>query len=148
MKIYVDADACPVKELIIEAGEKYSIAVYLVLSLSHYSPLKKSVETIMVDNIPEAVDIAISNRVVKGDIVVTQDYGLASILISKGCIVLHHSGRRFTNDNIDELLFKRHISSKVRRGGGKTKGPKALTEKDKNRFKISLEKVIEDYRQE
>lgn len=148
MRIYVDADACPVKEIIIEIGEKYSIPVYLVLSLSHYSPWEKRVETILVDNIPEAVDIAISNKVVKGDIVITQDYGLASVLISKGCTVLHHTGRKFTKDNIDELLFKRHLSSKVRRSGGKTKGPRALKEKDKNRFKISLEKVIEEYKQE
>ena len=148
MRIFVDADACPVKKTIIEIGEKYSIPVYLVLSLSHYSPQDKKVETILIDNIPEAVDIAISNRVVRGDIVITQDYGLASMLISKGCIVLHHTGKRFTKDNIDELIFKRHLASKVRRSGGKIKGPKAFTEKDKNRFKISLEKVIEGYKQE
>lgn len=148
MKIYVDADACPVKDIIIAIGEKYAIPVYLVLSLSHYSPWEKRVEIILADNIPEAVDIAISNKVVKGDIVITQDYGLASVLISKGCIVLHHTGRKFTKDNIDELLFKRHLSSKVRRSGGKTKGPRALTEKDKSRFKMSLEKVIREYKQE
>lgn len=142
MNIYVDADACPVKDIIVEVSKEYKILVYLVCSISHYSTALEGVEKIYVDNTPQAADLAIVNRVQKGDVVITQDYGLAAMVLGKECVALHHTGRLYTNKNIDKLLFKRHISSKVRRGGGKTKGPRALTNDDKERFRQALIKVL------
>lgn len=136
MKIYVDADACPVKDIIIEEAGKKSIPVVLVTSISHFS-LKEYpnwVETIYVDTGADAADYRIMKLAAKEDIVVTQDYGLASLALAKGCYVLHHKGFAYTNDNIDQLLQSRYLSAKERRSGKHSKGPKALTEEDRQKF--------------
>ncbi|WP_025026016.1 YaiI/YqxD family protein [Caldalkalibacillus mannanilyticus] len=138
MKLIVDADACPVKDIIIEVGHSYQLPILMVCSYSHYSRPIAGVENIMVDNIAQAADMVIMNRVKAGDIVVTQDYGLASIVLAKGAMALHHTGKRYTTDNIDSLLFQRHVSAKVRRAGGKTKGPKPFTSEDKEKFRKVL----------
>ena len=148
MEIYVDADACPVKDIINEVGDAFGIPVHFILSLSHYSPILGKAQVVVVDNTPQEVDMAIINRAKSGDIVITQDYGLAAVLIGKGCIVLHHTGKKFTSDNIDSLLLKRHLAGKVRRGGGKTKGPKAFTNQDRENFREALTKVVENFKQE
>lgn len=143
MKIYIDADACPVKDVVIELGQEYGIRVVMVCSVSHFSDKFKNVESVIVDNIPEAADMAIVNRVKEGDILITQDYGLASLVLAKKCKVLHHSGKSYTNENIDNLLLKRHISSEIRKSGGRTKGPKAFTTEDKQRFKLALARLLD-----
>lgn len=149
MRIFVDADACPVKNIVIEVCEKYQVAVVLVCSVSHYSPYSTElVEYIIVDNIPQAADMAIVNRIKKGDILITQDYGLASLVLSRGCVVLHHTGKRYTLKNIDNLLIKRHIAQKIRRGGGRTAGPKAFTKEDRLKFREALEKVVLELKKE
>lgn len=145
MKIYVDADACPVQREIIHIAGKYNLPVMLVKSYSHFSlddnPL--FVETIYVDKGRDVADLEILKRAEKHDIVITQDYGLAALLLAKGCIVLHHKGFLFTERNIDRLLSTRHASAKLRRAGKRTKGPKPLTEEDKNKFCQLLVEVIE-----
>ncbi|MFD1453487.1 MULTISPECIES: YaiI/YqxD family protein [Oceanobacillus] len=136
MKVYVDADACPVKDIIIEEAGKKSIPVVLVTSISHFS-LKEYpdwVETIYVDTGADAADYRIMKLAKKEDIVVTQDYGLASLALAKGCYVLHHKGFAYTNGNIDQLLQSRYLSAKERRSGKHSKGPKALTEEDRQKF--------------
>ncbi|GGP13202.1 YaiI/YqxD family protein [Oceanobacillus neutriphilus] len=136
MKVYVDADACPVKDIIIEEAGKKSVHVVLVTSISHFS-LKEYpdwVETIYVDTGADAADYRIMKLAKKEDIVVTQDYGLASLALAKGCYVLHHKGFTYTNDNIDQLLQSRYLSAKERRSGKHSKGPKALTEEDRQKF--------------
>ncbi|GEN87880.1 YaiI/YqxD family protein [Oceanobacillus sojae] len=136
MKVYVDADACPVKDIIIEEAGKKSVPVVLVTSISHFS-LKEYpdwVETIYVDTGADAADYRIMKLAKKEDIVVTQDYGLASLALAKGCYVLHHKGFAYTNGNIDQLLQSRYLSAKERRSGKHSKGPKALTEEDRQKF--------------
>lgn len=136
MKVYVDADACPVKDIIIDEAGKRDISVILVTSISHFS-LKEHpdwVETIYVDTGADAADYRIMQLAKKEDIVITQDYGLASLALAKGCYVLHHKGFAYTNDNIDQLLQSRYLSAKERRSGKHTKGPKALTEEDRQKF--------------
>lgn len=76
------------------------------------------------------------------DLIITQDYGLASLGLGKGCLVLHHKGFAYTNENIDQLLQTRHLSAKARRSGQKTKGPKPFTDEDRTKFKELLEKTI------
>lgn len=145
MKIYVDADACPVQREIIHIAGEYDLPVMLVKSYSHFSfdDNPPFVVTIYVDKGRDVADLEVLKRAEKNDIVITQDYGLASLLLPKGCIVLHHKGFLFTERNIDRLLSTRHASAKARRAGKRTKGPKPFTEEDKNKFCQLLVEVIE-----
>lgn len=143
MKILVDADACPVKKIIVKVAKEYNIPVAMLIDTSHelydgYS------EVITVDKSRDSVDIALINRATKGDIVVTQDYGVAAMALSKGAMAINQNGWVYTNDNIDNLLFERHLAGKVRRSGGRTSGPKRRTEEDDARFESSFRHLIEN----
>ncbi|KUP08957.1 hypothetical protein Q75_01730 [Bacillus coahuilensis p1.1.43] len=144
MKIYVDADACPVKEVIIEEARDFEVPVILVTSFSHFSNAKQpsGVKTIYVDSGADAADYRIVRLVEKGDIIVTQDYGLASLGLAKGIIVLHHKGFRYTNENIDQLLQTRYLSAMARKSGQRTKGPKPFTAEDREKFRDLFKQVI------
>ncbi|MCG1010370.1 YaiI/YqxD family protein [Salinicoccus sp. ID82-1] len=145
MKIIVDADACPVKDIVMEEAARASVPVTLVSSLSHYSSkdLPAHVEAVYVEAGPDAADFRIVQLAKKGDIVVTQDYGLASLLLPKGCIVLHHKGFEYNDLNIDNLLATRHMGSMIRKGGGRTKGPKPFSKEDRAAFLTLLRKKLE-----
>ena len=144
MNIYVDADACPVKDIIISEAANVGIPVILVTSFSHYSNAEQppGVETIYVDSGAEAADYRIMGLAKKGDLLVTQDYGLASLALARGCIVLHHKGYRYTNENIDELLQSRYLSAMARKSGKRTKGPKPFTEEDREKFRELFKMTI------
>jgi len=144
MKVYVDADACPVKDIIISEGRNVNIPVILVTSFSHYSNVEQPlrVETIYVDSGADAADYRIMKLVEAGDIIVTQDYGLASLGLAKGNIVLHHKGFRYTNENIDQLLQTRYLSAMARKSGKRTKGPKPFTTEDREQFRRLFKQVI------
>ena len=137
MKIYVDADACPVKDIIIDEAVERNLEVTLVTSISHFSLQEHpaGVETIYVDNDSEAADYRIMQLSKKNDLVITQDYGLASLALAKGCTVMHHKGFMYTNKNIDDLLQTRYLSAQARKAGQRTKGPKAFTKEDKEIFR-------------
>ncbi|WP_407269878.1 YaiI/YqxD family protein [Radiobacillus sp. PE A8.2] len=145
MKIYVDADACPVKDIIIEESSKIEIPVTLVKSYSHFSTAEDplGVTSIYVDPGADAADYRIMRLAQQNDLVITQDYGLASLAIAKGCTVLHHKGFMYTDQNIDQLLETRYAHAKARRSGKKTKGPKAFTNEDREKFRHLLVKVIQ-----
>ncbi|HLS60440.1 MAG TPA: YaiI/YqxD family protein [Virgibacillus sp.] len=144
MKIYVDADACPVTEQIKVISEQENIPVILVKSFDHFShgedPIH--VETIYVDKGPDMADFRIVKLAKKDDIVITQDYGLAALLIGKGCIVLHHKGYAYTANNINQLLESRYTSAMARKRGERTKGPKPFTTEDKAKFSRLLKQQI------
>jgi len=144
MKIYVDADACPVTDQIKEVSEQEDIPVILVKSFDHFSHGEdsKHVETIYVDKGPDMADFRIMKLAKQNDIVITQDYGLASLLIGKGCIVLHHKGYTYTENNIDQLLNSRYTSAMARKRGERTKGPKPFTTEDKVKFSHLLKQQI------
>lgn len=144
MKIYVDADACPVKDIIISEGTNAGKPIILVTSFSHFSNAEqpRGVETIYVDTGADAADYRIMKLAEKGDIIVTQDYGLASLGLAKGCTVLHHKGFCYTNENIDRLLQTRYLSAMARKSGKRTKGPSPFTTKDKETFRELFKKVI------
>lgn len=144
MKIYVDADACPVKEIVITESRNAEIPVILVTSFSHYSNAEQppGVEIIYVDSGADAADYRIMKLAAKGDIIVTQDYGLASLGLAKGCKVLHHKGFIYTNENIDDLLQTRYLSAMARKSGKRTKGPKPFTAEDREKFRDLLRRVI------
>ncbi|QOR67217.1 YaiI/YqxD family protein [Cytobacillus suaedae] len=144
MKIYVDADACPVKDIIISEARNLDIPVILVTSFSHFSNAEQpsGVETIYVDSGADAADYRIVKLAQKGDIIVTQDYGLASLGLPKGITVLHHKGFRYTNENIDQLLQTRYLGAMARKSGQRTKGPKPFTEEDREQFRKLFKQVI------
>lgn len=144
MKVYVDADACPVKDIIISEGTYAELPVILVTSFSHFSNAGQpsGVETIYVDSGADAADYRIMKLAGVGDIIVTQDYGLASLGLAKGCTVLHHMGFTYTNENIDQLLQTRYLSAMARKGGKRTKGPKPFTAEDREQFRSLFKEVI------
>lgn len=141
MKIVVDADACPVKEIVLKTAQKYDIKVIMVTDTSHIM-YDMPCEVKTVDKGRDSADIAIANMVFKGDISVTQDYGLACMLLAKGSHVVNQNGFLYTNENIDSLLMRRHISAKQRRSGKKTGHTSARTPEDDKRFAECLEKLI------
>lgn len=143
-KIIIDGDSCPVKDIVIRVAKETSTPVLVVASIAHQmSFADENVSLITVDNIPQAADMQIINYTAKGDIVITGDYGLASVVLSKGAEALSPRGSVYTGANIDRLLFQRHIDAKIRRGGGRTKGPKAFTAEDKSKFEAALKQLIE-----
>ncbi|CQR47565.1 hypothetical protein BN1058_01891 [Paraliobacillus sp. PM-2] len=144
MKIYVDADACPVKEIIIQIALTKNIPVYLVKSYAHFSTQKDpdGVTSIYVDSDREAADYRILSMLHSGDIVITQDYGLASLALEKKANVLHHKGFMYTEENIDYLLEVRYQHAQARKKKLKTKGPKPLTQEDKDQFKHAFIELL------
>jgi len=143
MKIYVDADACPVVKLIEKIGKKYNLPVILLCDTNHIlSSNYSEVKTIEAGR--DAVDFALVGMCQKGDIVVSQDYGVAAMILGKGAYGIHPSGKWYTNDNIDQMLMERHFSKKARKSSGKhhLKGPKKRTEEDDLRFVQSLEQLV------
>lgn len=143
MKIFVDADACPVVRITEKIAKKYSIPVMLLCDTNHllnsdYSEIK------IIGAGADAVDIALVNLCGKGDLVVTQDYGVAAMALGKGAYGIHQSGRWYTDDNIEGMLNERHMSKKARMASAKNhlKGPKKRTGEDDKRFAESLEKLI------
>ena len=144
MKIFIDGDASPVKEACIAVGVSQGLEVVIVTSIDHYS-LKEypaGVSIVYVDKGQDAADYRILELIGKGDILVTQDYGLASLALPKGAFVLHQLGREYTAESIDQLLEQRYFSAKVRKSGGRTKGPKPFTPQDREHFKQQLAAVI------
>jgi len=145
MKIFVDADACPVQSELIDIAEDYRFEVTLVKSYSHYSiqPLPSHVDVVYVDKGADMADFEIIKLAKQGDMIVTQDYGLASLALGKGCHVMHHKGFMYTKHNIDRLLSNRHANQVARRAGHRTRGPKAFTQEDRDKFSTFFEEMLQ-----
>lgn len=143
MRIYVDADACPVIPIVEQVAEKNNIAVTLLCDTNHVLDSDYS-EVKIIGAGADAVDFALINLCRRNDIVVTQDYGVAAMALGKGAYAIHQSGKWYTDENIDQMLMERHLSKKARRASGKNhlKGPKKRTEEDDVRFKRSFEKLV------
>ena len=143
MQIFVDADACPVIAQVENVAQKHNVPVTLLCDTSHILESEYS-RVVMVDRGADSVDIVLVNNCNKGDIVVTQDYGVAAMALGKGAYAIHQSGKWYTDDNIDQMLMERHLSKKARRSSRKchVKGPKKRTEEDDERFAQSFEKML------
>ena len=148
MQIFVDADACPVVGIVENIAKRYELAVTLLCDTNHVLSSAYS-EIRVIEAGADAVDFALVNSCRRGDIVVTQDYGVAAMALGKGAYGIHQSGKWYTNDNIDQMLMERHISKKARRSSGKShvKGPRKRTSEDDERFAESFEKLILKYMQ-
>ena len=143
MQIFVDADACPVVDIVETMAEKYNIKTTLLCDTNHvlYSDYS---EVIVVGAGADAVDYKLISLCHRGDIVVSQDYGVAAMALGKAAYAIHQSGRWYTDENIDRMLMERHLNKKARRSSHKNhiKGPKKRTEEDDERFAQSFEKMI------
>ena len=143
MTIYVDADACPVTRTVEETARAHGIPVVLLCDTNHVLQSDYS-EIQVVGAGADAVDLALINRCQKGDLVVTQDYGVAALALGKGARAIHQSGRQYTEENIDTLLYERHLGKKARREGKHTKGPKKRSPEDDRRFREGLEALLKE----
>ena len=141
MKIFIDADGCPVVNITVRAAKRYGIECIIICDTSH-SIHRKGVKTIIVDKGADSTDFRLVNLVSDCDIAVTQDYGLAAMCLSKKAIVLNQDGKRYTAENISGLLEFRAISSKIRRSGGRTKGLSKRTVQQDKEFEKSLTELI------
>jgi hypothetical protein len=142
MRLFVDADSCPVLREILNAAQRYDIDVTLVSDGSHEFASEEGVEVLVSDTRKEAADLVIANRVASGDLVVTQDYGAASIALARGARVLSHGGDEFTRETMPVLLARRHEAAKIRRAGGRTRGPREFSPQDRLRFRERLRDVL------
>ena len=136
------ADGCPVVNTTVNLGRKYNINTIIMCDTSHIIN-KVGVDTVVLSKGSDSVDFALVNKVSKGDIVVTQDYGLAAMVLSKGGYPINQNGMIYSNENIDQLLFTRHLSKKIRNSGQRTKGPKKRTKDDDIKFEKNLISLIE-----
>ena len=141
MRILIDADWCPVVNETIKVAHKFNLESIIFCDTSHNFD-EKNIKVIVVSKGIDAVDFAILNNIEKGDIVITQDYGLASLVLSRNSYAINQSGMVYTNENIDELLYSRYISKKMRNSGARIKGPKKRDKSQDIIFKENLEKLI------
>ena len=142
MKVLIDADGCPVVDIAIGLCKAYSLPCLLLCDTAH-SFIREGAETLTFDKGADSVDYALVNRVQTGDIVITQDYGLASMCLARKARVLHQDGWSYTPDNIDALLLVRHDSRKFRAAGGRTKGMKKRTAQQDKAFEAALAHLIQ-----
>lgn len=143
MRIIVDADACPGKNIIESVAKEYKLEVIMFCDINHvlnsdYSQIK------YMDSGFQSVDMAIVNETKVGDLVISQDYGVACMVLGKKAFAINPKGYIYDDDNIEKLLFERHISSKIRRSGGKSFNPKKRSNEDDERFRRNLIKIIEE----
>ena len=142
MHIFVDADACPVKKEIIETARPFRVPVVMVASHAHRISPEPGVTVVQVDRSNQSADLYIANHVKPGDVLVTQDFGLASIGLSRRSCVLSYRGQTYSEETIGFLLERSHFLSRQRRGGMRLKGPKAMTREDRMHFQLCLTKIL------
>jgi len=144
MKIYVDADACPVVRIIETIAKEKEVPVCLLCDTNHILQSEYS-EIKMIGAGVDAVDFALINLCKAGDLVVTQDYGVAALTLGKGAYGIHQSGKWYTNENIEQLLMERHIAKVARKSKVRShvRGPRKRTEEDDKRFGESFERLID-----
>ena len=145
MKIYIDVDGCPVVRNTLKIAGKFNIPCVIICDTAHQIE-HGGAETIVVEKGADSVDFRLVNLIQKGDIAITQDYGLAAMCLSKQAVVLNQNGKEYTNDNISGLLEFRAVSKKIRHNGGRLKGmPKRSWEQDMA-FENALQYILVKYK--
>ncbi len=142
MKIYIDADGCPVVDITIELANMHRVECIIFCDTAHVYE-RSGAKTITVSKGADSVDFALVNMVEKGDVVVTQDYGLAAMCLTRHAVVINQDGMEYTQKNIDSLLNARYTAQKIRKAGGRTKGPAKRKDAQKDAFKTKLADLLE-----
>ncbi len=142
MKLLIDADGCPVVDIALGLCREFQIPCLLLCDTAHLFH-RQGAETLVFDKGADSVDFALVNRVSPGDIVITQDYGLASMCLARRAHVLHQDGWAYTQYNIDGLLAQRHAARQYRAAGGRTKGPAKRTAAQDQAFRTALKTLLQ-----
>ncbi|CUH96522.1 UPF0178 protein [Propionispora sp. 2/2-37] len=142
MKIIVDADACPKTVLSIckNIGGQYVVPVWTVASFHH---VIESDHHIVVGGDSQEADLKVINLTQAGDLVITQDWGLAAMVLGKGAAALSPGGREYRPGQMDFMLEERELKAKLRRSGGRTRGPKKRTAENDQAFEAALGRLLE-----
>ena len=141
MRILIDADGCPVVDIALEMAKTAHLPCHIFCDTSHVFE-KTGAETHVVPKGADSADFALVNFINRGDIVITQDYGLASMALSRGAICINQDGDEYTEYNIDALLLARHTAKKIRNAGGRLKGIPKRTKEQNLRFYEKLKKLL------
>lgn len=141
MRVLVDGDGCPVVDIAVQLCREYRTECMILCDTAHEIH-RDGVLTLTFDKGADSVDFAIANRIQPGDLVITQDYGLASMCLARKARVIHQDGWEYNQWNIDALLFQRHETKKYRASGGRIKGPAKRTLQQDNAFRDALECIL------
>ncbi|MCJ7856288.1 YaiI/YqxD family protein [Lachnospiraceae bacterium NSJ-143] len=141
MRVFIDADGCPVRSIAVNTAKKYRVPVTIVSDTCHIIE-DSYCEIITVDKQSDSADYAIINRMTCGDVCITQDYGLAAMVLAKNCFAIHQNGFLYTSENIDSMLFERHISKKLRSAGMHSSKHKKRTADNDAQFKNFFENFL------
>ncbi|MEG2143968.1 MAG: YaiI/YqxD family protein [Oscillospiraceae bacterium] len=141
MQILIDADGCPVIDIAIKLAQEYKLSCVLLCDTSHEFS-KQGATTITVEKGADSVDFALVNKVQAGDIVITQDYGLACMCLAKKAVPISQDGLIYDNNNIDALLLQRHCAKKIRMAGGRLHGSSKRTALQDKKFQEEFIKLI------
>lgn len=142
MKILIDADGCPVVDITCKIAREENIECIIICDTSHYFS-KEGIETVTVSKGADSADFKLVNMVKAGDIVITQDYGLAAMALAKEAITINQNGMIYNESNIDALLLARHNAKKIRNAGGRLKGPTKRKASQDDDFEKQLRKIIQ-----
>jgi uncharacterized protein YaiI (UPF0178 family) len=145
MKVLIDADACPVVDIAVKLCRQFQVSCLLLCDTAH-TMHREGASILIFDKGADSVDFSLVNRIEPGDLVITQDYGLAAMCLARGADVLRQDGVFYTEANMDGLLESRHFSQKIRRAGGRTKGPKKRTAQDDQAYLAALDSYIKEKR--
>lgn len=121
MKLLIDADGCPVVDIAVRLARKHHLECRIICDTSHEFH-KEGAVTVTVSKGADSVDFALVNLLHKGDVVITQDYGLAAMCLAKGAVPVHQDGMIYNDGNIEGLLSWRHKAKKIRNAGGRLRG--------------------------
>ena len=142
MKVLIDADACPVVDIAVRLCKQHAIPCFLLCDTAH-TMHRDGAETLIFDKGADSVDFSLVNRVTPGDIVITQDYGLASMCLGKRVRVVHQDGWEYTEYNISGLMEQRHAAKKHRLAGGRIKGPAKRTRSQDETFEKFFQQMLQ-----
>ena len=142
IRIFVDADACPVKNEIYRVAERYALHVYVVANAFMAVPRSELIERVIVPEGPDVADQWIAERAGSTDIVVTADIPLAARCVRAGASVIGPTGKAFTEDSIGMTLATRNLMADLRSAGAVTRGPPPLSRQDISRFLSAVDLAV------
>lgn len=143
MKIFIDADGCPVVNETVKLCREYERECIIICDTSH-SIEREGAKTIVVEKGSDSVDFRLVNMISSCDLAVTQDYALAAMCLAKGARIINQNGLEYTDKNIESLLMSRFIAKKVRNSGGRLKGPSKRTKEQTESFVKKLREIMEE----
>lgn len=143
MRVLIDGDGCPVVDIAVELCRARNVPCLLLCDTAHEFH-REGAETLTFDKGTDSVDFALANRVQAGDLVITQDYGLASMCLARGARILHQDGWEYTSWNIDALLLQRHEAKKYRLSGGRAKSIPKRTDQQNRTFRSAMAALLDD----